>query len=85
MRYAKTSPKKEFIVATEAGMLYRLKKENPGKEFYPANADAICPNMKKNTLEKVLWALQDMKNVVKVPPEITAKAKKAIERMVSIT
>ena len=85
LRYAKTSPKKEFIVATEAGMLYRLKKENPGKEFYPANVEAICPNMKKNTLEKVLWALQDMKNVVKVPPEITAKAKKAIERMVSIT
>ena len=85
LRYAKTSPKKEFIVATEAGMLYRLKKENPGKEFYPANVEAICPNMKKNTLEKVLWALQDMKNVVKIPPEITAKAKKAIERMVSIT
>ncbi|MFH1075096.1 MAG: quinolinate synthase NadA [Candidatus Firestonebacteria bacterium] len=84
LRYAKTSAKKEFIVATEAGMLYRLKKENPGKEFYPANADAICPNMKKNTLEKVLWALQDMKNVVKVPPEITVRAKKAIERMVEI-
>ena len=84
LRYAKGSKAAEFIVATEPGMLYRLAKENPGKKFYPANADAICPNMKKNTLEKVLWSLQDMKNIVKVPEETRLKAKKAIDRMVSI-
>ncbi len=85
LRFAKSNIAKEFIVATEPGMLYRLAKENPGKSFYPANAEAICPNMKKNTLEKVLWALQDMKNIVRVPEDIRLKAKRAIDRMVAIT
>jgi len=84
LRYVKTSRVKEFIVATEPGMLYRLAKENPGKKFYPASAEASCPNMKKNTLEKVLWSLQDMANIVRVPEEIRLKARKAIERMVML-
>jgi quinolinate synthase len=74
----------EFIVATEVGILHRLEKEYPDKTFIPASADAICGYMKKITLEKVLWSLQDLKYEVKVPPEIAAKAKLAIDRMVAI-
>jgi quinolinate synthase len=74
----------EFVVATEVGILHRLKKEYPDRTFIPASADAICGYMKKITLEKVLWSLQDLKYEVSVPPKIAAKAKKAIDRMVAI-
>ena len=73
----------EIIVATEVGMLYRLKKLVPGKNFIPASESALCPNMKKNTLEKILWSLQDMKTEVKVPDNIRVRAKKAIDRMLA--
>lgn len=85
-RYAKESGLKEFIVGTETGLLYRLKKENPGKEFYPVSDLAVCPNMKLTNLEKVLWVLENfgnMKNEVKVSGEIRAKAVKAVNRMLS--
>ncbi len=74
----------EFIVATEVGILHRLKQKYPDKTFIPASADAICGYMKKITLEKVLWSLQDLKYEVNVPPEVAAKAKRAIDRMVAI-
>ena len=83
-RYARESKTKEIIVGTEIGLLYRLKKENPGKEFYPVSELAVCPNMKLNSLEKVLWALEDMKNEVKVPEDIRLKAIKAVNKMLSI-
>ncbi len=73
----------EFIVATELGMLHRLKNENPGKRFYPATPNAVCPNMKTITLEDVLWSLEDMQHVITVDPHIAAAARKAIDRMVS--
>ncbi|MGB9612582.1 MAG: quinolinate synthase NadA, partial [Candidatus Margulisiibacteriota bacterium] len=62
----------------------RLQKENPGKRFYPATNLAVCPNMKLTTLEKVLWALEEMKTVITVPEEIRIRAKKAIDRMLEI-
>ena len=74
----------EFIVATEVGILHRLKKEYPDRTFIPTSEDAICGYMKKITLEKVLWSLQDLKHEVKVPPEIAAKAKTAIDRMIAV-
>ncbi|MDP1852859.1 MAG: quinolinate synthase NadA [Candidatus Omnitrophota bacterium] len=83
-RLAKESQGKEFIVATEVGIIHRLKKENPEKKFYPASELAVCPNMKKITLEKVLWSLQDLKEVVKVPDEIRKRAIKAIDKMLDI-
>ncbi len=70
-------------MATEIGMLYRLKKLVPEKDFIAASEAALCPNMKKNTLEKVLWALQDLKTEVKVPEAIRVRAKRAIDRMLS--
>lgn len=83
-KYAKENPAKEFIVGTEAGLVYRLKQDNPDKEFYLASERAVCPNMKRTTLEKVLWALEDLKEEVKVPENIRAKALLAIERMLKI-
>jgi quinolinate synthase len=74
----------EFVVATEVGILHRLKREYPDRTFIPASEDAICGYMKKITLEKVLWALQDLQYEVKVPPETAARAKRAIDRMVAI-
>ena len=84
-RFAKASDQLEFIIATELGINYRLRTENPGKKFYPVAPDrAVCPNMKKITLEKILWSLQDMKHRVTVPEEIARRAVGAIERMLEI-
>ncbi len=81
VRFAKSSSAKEFIIGTEVGLLYRLKKENPDKEFYPLKRTMICPNMKITTLESVLSALKENKYVIKVPEEIRIKAKEAVDRM----
>jgi quinolinate synthase len=83
-KYAKESPAKEFIVGTESGLVYRLKQDNPDKEFYPASERAVCPNMKRTTQEKVLWALEELKDEVRVSDDIRKKARLAIERMLAI-
>jgi len=83
-KFAKESESKEFIVGTEVGLIYRLKKDNPGKEFYPASEKAVCPNMKRTTQEKVLWALEEMKEEVRVSDDVRLRAKKAIDRMLEI-
>ena len=80
-RYAQESEAREMIVGTEVGILHRLRKENPGKSFYPASGSAVCPNMKLTTLEKVLWSLQDMKHEIRVPQDIRIKARKSVDRM----
>lgn len=84
VRYAKESKDKEMIVATETGILSRMKKDSPEKTFYPANARAVCEFMKMITLEKVMWSLEDMKYEVTVSPEIAERARRAIDRMVAI-
>lgn len=83
-KFAKETEAKEIIVGTEVGLIYRLKKDNPTKEFYPASERAVCPNMKRTTQEKILWALEELKEEVKVPDEIRQRAKKAIDRMLGI-
>jgi len=80
-KYARESKSREFIIGTEVGILHKLRKENPGKAFYPASELAVCPNMKLTTLEKVLWSLQDMKYEVRVPEDIRLRARKAVDRM----
>ncbi|OIO35418.1 MAG: quinolinate synthase [Candidatus Omnitrophica bacterium CG1_02_44_16] len=82
--YVKRSPLKEFIIGTETGMVYRLQKDNPGKKFYPATEHAVCPNMKRTTLEKVLWSLQELKTEVRVSDEVRRKARRAIDKMVEL-
>jgi quinolinate synthase len=84
LKYVKESEKKNFIIGTEIGIIYRMKKENPDKNFYPASSRAICPNMKLINLEKVLWSLEDEKYEIKVPQEIIWKARAAIDRMIAI-
>ncbi len=84
VRYAARPDVSELIVGTEMELLYRLRKENPGKKFYPASDKAVCPNMKKITLEKVLNSLETLTPEVKVPEEIRIKAKTAVDRMLAI-
>ena len=84
-RFVKETKVKEIIVGTEPGMIHRLKKEAPDKIFYSIDAPIVCPNMKKTTLEKVLWSLEDMKDRVEVPEEIARKARKSIETMLSFS
>ena len=83
--HAKASDEKEFIVATEMGLLYRLRNENPEKKFYSVSDRALCPNMKKIDLEKVLWSLEDMQHQIIVPEEIADKARLSIERMLELS
>lgn len=83
-KYAKETKAKEIIVGTENGLIYRLQKENPNKAFYPASERAVCPNMKLTTLEKVLWALEDLKYEVRVDEEIRVRAVKAVTKMIEI-
>jgi len=82
--YARVENVRRFIIATESGILYRLRKENPDKEFIIATEEMICPNMKVTTLEDVYDALVEMKEVITVPEEIRLKAKRALDRMLAI-
>jgi quinolinate synthase len=83
IRWARESKAAEVIVGTELGLIHRLKIENPGTVFYPVSFLTTCPNMKRITLEKVLWSLQDMKHPVEVPLDTAAAARRAIERMLA--
>lgn len=80
-RYASRDDVQELIVGTETGIIHRLRKENPGKRFIPISEQAVCPNMKLITLEKILWSLGEMAPEVKVPEEIRLRAKAAVDRM----
>ena len=74
----------EFIVATEVGILHRLRRENPTKTFYPASELAVCAFMKVTTLPKVLRSLERLQHHITVDPDIAARGRKAIERMIAI-
>jgi len=85
LRYCTESTASEFIIGTEIGMLHRLAKENPQKKFYPASRVADCSNMKLNTLEKMVWALEDLQYEVTIPADIAERARRAIAKMLEIT
>ena len=82
--FAKASPKQRFVVATETGILHRLNKEVPGKQFEAISERAICRYMKMITLPKLRDSLRDGTHLVTVDPEIAAKARASIDRMVAI-
>jgi quinolinate synthase len=84
-KYCKSATAKEFIIATEMGMLYRLRKDNLDKQFYLATPHLICPSMKLTTLGWVAHSLETMTNVITVPEEIRRNAIKALKRMLEIT
>jgi quinolinate synthase len=82
--YCRNSSAKRFIIGTEAGILFRLRNENPDKEFILASPALVCPNMKLTSLEDILLALQTMQPVVKVAEDVRILAKKALDRMLAI-
>jgi quinolinate synthase len=82
--YCRTSPARKFIIGTEAGILYKLRVENPGKEFILASPALFCPNMKLTSMGDVLLTLQTLSPVVSVPEEIRIKAKLALDRMLEV-
>jgi quinolinate synthase len=84
IRYAQRDDVRELIVGTEIGIIHRLKKENPGKKFIPVSEQAICPDMKLITLEKVLWSLEEMRPEVTVSEAIRLKAKATVDKMLAI-
>ncbi|MDQ1318207.1 MAG: quinolinate synthase [Candidatus Poribacteria bacterium] len=84
LKFARESDAKEFIIGTEIGLLHTLQKENPDKKFYSASRLADCPNMKLNTLEKILWSLEDMVYEVTVPEGIRVKAWDTIDKMLKL-
>jgi quinolinate synthase len=84
VEYCRDSKAKEFIIGTEVGILHRLKKENPGKEFYPASEMSVCNTMKMITLKHIRDSLRDMKHEVKIPEDTAMKSRKAIQRMLEI-
>lgn len=83
-RYITNSSAREFIVATEIEILHRMRKENPDKMIVAASPLAVCPNMKKTSLEKIRDVLLRMDNVVSVEAAIAGKARGCIERMLAV-
>jgi len=84
LRFCRERPEKDFIIATEGGILHRLLRENPGKRFFPASPVHDCPDMKLATPEKILWTLEDMAPEVVVPPDVAKRARRAIGRMLEV-
>ena len=82
--FARENKSKEFIIGTEEGILYRLRKENPDKIFYLAAGHILCPNMKLTRLEDIALSLEAMEPVIKVPEEIRVRAYQALKRMIDI-
>ncbi|HZY94221.1 MAG TPA: quinolinate synthase NadA [Candidatus Bathyarchaeia archaeon] len=85
VRHVRESSADKFVVATETGILHRMRKENPGKTFLPIKDDAVCQYMKTITLEKVYRSLRDQVYQVKVPIETADRARLSIQRMLEIT
>jgi quinolinate synthase len=84
LKFAAKSTAKQFIIATEIGIIHTLQKQNPQKEFIIASPRAICPNMKRITIEKIVWSLEDMQYKMTVPEDIAVKARKALQKMVEV-
>ena len=84
-RYAKASSSEKFIIGTEIGLLHKLRKENPSKQFLPAYSGAICTAMKLTTLEGIYRSLKETKHLITVPKNTAEKARKALDRMFALT
>ncbi|MDY0058214.1 MAG: quinolinate synthase NadA [Myxococcota bacterium] len=83
-RYASGSPASTLLIGTETGILFRLGQENPGKRFVPVTEDAVCPNMKRITLEKIRHALEELTHPITVPEDTAHAARAALERMLAL-
>jgi quinolinate synthase len=85
IKYVKNSEMKAFIIATEIGVVHRLKKENPGRNFIPASGYAVCPNMKMHTLGKMVNALKMEQPEILLPSKVIEKARAPVEKMLRIS
>ncbi|MFA5809275.1 MAG: quinolinate synthase NadA, partial [Thermoleophilia bacterium] len=85
IRFARAADAKTFIIATEMGLIHRLKQENPGKDFISPTKKAICPNMKLTTLAKALDTLREERYEIRMDEDIRKRALAAVEAMVSYT
>ena len=83
LRFAQASEATEFIIVTEREMTHRLTKENPGKIFYPIET-AVCPNMKKTTLPKVVACLENMSPEITIPEDLAVRARRSVQRMIEV-
>jgi quinolinate synthase len=84
LKFIAKSSARRFIVCTEVGILHTMKTMYPDREFLSMDRAPVCPNMKKITLEKVAWSLEDMQHVITVPEDIRVRAKRALDRMLEI-
>jgi quinolinate synthase len=84
LRYVKESKARLFVIGTESGLLHRLGKENPAKEFHLLTEGLVCPNMKKTTLASVVRTMEEMRNVITVREDVRVKAKRALDRMLKV-
>jgi len=84
IRYARSYEGSMLIVGTETGILHRLKKENPAVHYVPVTRRGLCPNMKRITLEKVLWSMEELKPEIEIPQGIRRRALQAVERMLDL-
>jgi quinolinate synthase len=82
--YVKDAGEKDFIIGTETGILYPLSRANPDKVFIPADPGMVCGDMKKTGLQEILWALERMEPVVRVPEHVRTRARGAVERMLAV-
>ena len=85
LKLVKENPATEFVVGTEIGILHRMKKENPGKKFYPLENNPVCEDMKKITLEKIAAVLRDLSCQVELDAQTIVKARKPIEKMLELS
>ena len=85
MKYVRESENEAFIIGTEIGIIYRLRKENPSKRFIPLSEQAICHDMKLISLEKILWSLEEMTFQIRVSDELKDRARGAVENMLQVT
>ncbi len=83
-KFVRESNAKYFIIGTEQGIMYKMRKENPGKVFISSNKGLICPNMKRTHLEDVINSLANMKNIIRISEDIRIQARKSIENMLAL-
>jgi len=84
LQYVRTHEARRFVIGTEAGILHRMRRENPDKEFHLLSASLWCPTMKYTDLAGVARALRDLEPRIEVPPEVATRARRALERMLEL-
>lgn len=85
LRFVAGDPRAEFLIGTEVGLLYRLRRDHPGKRFYPLSERMVCRTMKLTTLAELVAGLEQMRHAIELDPAIIAPARRAVERMLEFS